>query len=325
MSAPLPAPMVPLTVTRLRITYAVVHPLRLPAYRGPSIRAALMDALRDRFCVLHGEVEPRACGQEPACQVCGIVAPNDAANTRGSDAARPFALLPPLDNHTSLSCADTLAFDLTLFGTAARYIPYLVLALSGITRMGLGHNAEGGRQLVLQEIWAVNDFTGEAHRVHGIRQPQIVLPHVPVTAQQITAFAAAMSHKIVMLRLHTPLRLVSDGALVHRLTFPVLIRRILGRLADLSHAYGNAPFDMDFAPLLAAADHIKVTQDETRWQDTASPSSRLQRSTPIGGLIGSIGFAGDLAPFLPWLIWGELVQIGKDTTKGNGVFRIASP
>jgi hypothetical protein len=25
---------------------------------------------------------------------------------------------------------------------------------------------------------------------------------------------------------------------------------------------------------------------------------------------------------LPWLLWGEVAQVGKDTVKGNGVFRM---
>jgi len=25
---------------------------------------------------------------------------------------------------------------------------------------------------------------------------------------------------------------------------------------------------------------------------------------------------------LPWLLWGEITQVGKDTSKGNGVYRL---
>jgi hypothetical protein len=322
MAAPGSQPAVPIEVHRLHVTFDVLQPVSLPGYRGPMLRAALIDALRDRFCVLNGAKEIRTCGQEPSCQICGIVATNDAANTRGRDTARPYALRPPLDNHPNLTCGDTLALDIVLFGTAARYIPYLVLALTGISRIGPGHGAAGDRQLALHEIWAVNDLSGEAHRVHGVKQPQIILPHVPMTSQQIYAAAADMPQTTVMLHIQTPLRLVSDGALVHRLNFASLIRRIIGRLADLSSAYGITPLSGDFVPLLEAADQIKITQDATRWLDVASHSSRLQRSTPIGGLVGTIGFTGNLAPFLPFLIWGELVQLGKDTTKGNGLYQI---
>jgi hypothetical protein len=146
-----------------------------------------------------------------------------------------------------------------------------------------------------------------------------------MTSEQVNAVACEMPTKTVTLRLQTPLRLVSDGVLVHRLTFATLIRRIIGRLADLSGAYGTMPLTGDLVPLLTAADQIMVTHDATRWLDVTSHSSRLQRSTPIGGLVGVIGFTGNLAPFLPFLIWGELVQLGKDTTKGNGLYQILPP
>jgi hypothetical protein len=37
-------------------------------------------------------------------------------------------------------------------------------------------------------------------------------------------------------------------------------------------------------------------------------------------LIGAITFAGNLKPLLPLLAWGMVLQVGKDTTKGNGVY-----
>ncbi|MGH2391800.1 MAG: CRISPR system precrRNA processing endoribonuclease RAMP protein Cas6 [Chloroflexota bacterium] len=42
----------------------------------------------------------------------------------------------------------------------------------------------------------------------------------------------------------------------------------------------------------------------------------------MGGLVGKITFTGDLAPFLPWLVWGEIRHVGKDTAKGNGLYQI---
>jgi hypothetical protein len=34
--------------------------------------------------------------------------------------------------------------------------------------------------------------------------------------------------------------------------------------------------------------------------------------------------AEDWSPFLPYLIWGQFTHVGKDATKGNGVYRIGN-
>jgi hypothetical protein len=42
----------------------------------------------------------------------------------------------------------------------------------------------------------------------------------------------------------------------------------------------------------------------------------------MGGLVGSVVLEGELGPLLPWLVWGTLVQVGKDASMGNGVLRL---
>jgi len=42
----------------------------------------------------------------------------------------------------------------------------------------------------------------------------------------------------------------------------------------------------------------------------------------MGGFIGSITFEGDLEPFLPFLLLGEYVHVGKGTSFGLGKYEI---
>jgi hypothetical protein len=43
----------------------------------------------------------------------------------------------------------------------------------------------------------------------------------------------------------------------------------------------------------------------------------------MGGFVGQVTFEGEIEPFLPWLVWGEVVHVGKDAVKGNGRMRIS--
>jgi hypothetical protein len=43
---------------------------------------------------------------------------------------------------------------------------------------------------------------------------------------------------------------------------------------------------------------------------------------PMSGLVGSVVLAGELEPFLPWLVWASLTHVGKDAAMGNGQLRL---
>ena len=148
------------------------------------------------------------------------------------------------------------------------------------------------------------------------------MPDLPITHAAVLERASRLPREAITLELLTPLRLVGEGKLVHTLTFEPLLRRLLRRLDQLALATTGQGLDLPFGELVDAARDVRVVQDKTRWLDASSHSSRTGRTTPIGGLVGTITFAGDLAPFLPWLVWGEIAHVGKDATKGNGWYRL---
>jgi len=63
---------------------------------------------------------------------------------------------------------------------------------------------------------------------------------------------------------------------------------------------------------------VRLVEDGTRWVELESYSTRQRRATPISGFVGRAVYEGDLGPFLPWLVWGQFVHVGKDAVKGNG-------
>ncbi len=70
--------------------------------------------------------------------------------------------------------------------------------------------------------------------------------------------------------------------------------------------------------LVGLARQVRLAEDGTRWVELESYSTRQRRATPISGLVGRAVYEGELAPFLPWLVWGQFVHVGKDAVKGNG-------
>jgi hypothetical protein len=65
-----------------------------------------------------------------------------------------------------------------------------------------------------------------------------------------------------------------------------------------------------------------MAADRTHWVHLESYSTRQRRATPIGGLVGAAVYEGDLAPFRPWLVWGQFTHVGKNAVKGDGWMRV---
>jgi hypothetical protein len=171
---------------------------------------------------------------------------------------------------------------------------------------------------------AVSPLTGERQVLYTYGQPVVHHPGLPLTAAEVAAYAEALPADHVTLQLHTPMRLVDNQQLVRQIALRPLLQRLLRRLGDLSIAYGGGDLALDFSALLAQAEQVRVVDDQTRWLDVVSYSSRQRRRTPIGGLIGQASFAGDLAALRELLVWGMLVHVGRNVVKGDGWYTVTA-
>ncbi len=307
---------------RLRMVCSAQTAMALPPVRGPVLRGALVGALLADFCPVAGR---DGCGAPPlaaACPVCSLLATVEEGVGHGVEAPRPFTIEPPLGSVGAFAPGDPFEFGLTLVGDAVALLPYLLAGVSRMGAGGMGNRGAAPGRFVLREVWAVDPLHGRQHRLMSHDEETITMPDLPITHAAALERAGRLPRETITLELLTPLRLVSESKLVHRLTFEPLLRRLLRRLDQLALATTGHGLDLPFTDLVEASRDVRVVHDGTRWLDANSHSSRTGRVTPIGGLVGAITFAGDLAPFLPWLVWGEIAHVGKDTTKGNGWYRL---
>jgi hypothetical protein len=123
----------------------------------------------------------------------------------------------------------------------------------------------------------------------------------------------------------TPLAIKSGNVLVRRpqeLTFTLLLRAVIRRLYDLATAVcGYRDAKPDFTPLLTPAAAVERTRTDLRWVDFRRFSSCQQSFMDFGGLVGRVGFHGEITPFLPYLLLGSELHIGRHTSFGFGRFR----
>lgn len=244
---------------------------------------------------------------------------------------------------------ETLSFGLTLYAEAMNLFPYVVLATALFEEGGLGrrYEQEGGRRrrgtLRVQEVWAENPLTGERQPVIRGAVHQVQVPEIPVThalvLDQVRKIEAGErprgrglgaeiegQEQLVTLEFLTPTRLITQGHLLKpgQFHFRAFLHRLLERLEALSEAFSATPLEVDFPALLEAADNVHVVENSLTWEELRSYSTRRHAESPISGLVGRVRLAApDWSPFWPWLIWGQFVHVGKDTVKGNGMYRFS--
>ena len=109
--------------------------------------------------------------------------------------------------------------------------------------------------------------------------------------------------------------------------FGVIFRTLQQRIIDLAGVCEiDCATDIDRGRLYPAADLVK-TMDGSRLHIEIAErySSRQQRMLPFSGRLGSLSFEGNLEPFWPYLLLGEVVHIGKKTTFGVGRYELIAP
>lgn len=123
----------------------------------------------------------------------------------------------------------------------------------------------------------------------------------------------------VTVRFLTPTELKSGGEVIERPEFAVLFARLRERLTSLAAFYGGGSLEVAW-PEHAAA--IRMTRCDTRWQTALRRSTRTGQTHPLGGFTGEADYAGELAPFMPFLRAARWTGVGRQTVWGKGEIEI---
>ncbi len=300
-------------------------PLELDDQAGSSLRGALVGGLWERFCANKAAQRCADCPLLTICPVATLIAPmREAGETGGAQRPRPYVTRPPVGR--LYQPGEALQFGLALFGRPADLFPYCVMAAQSIESQGLGRPLavnQGRRgRLRLTRIMAIQPLTNADQLLYAVGSGQVRAPGLPVGEQEVRAWAVALPSHQIQLHFHTPLRLIEQKQLVRRFMLRPFVQRLIERLNELGRAYGDGPLVAEYLPLLEAASHVEVIDDQTHWVDVVSFSSRTGTRTPTGGLLGHVVLHGDLAPLHELLVWGSLIHVGKNAVKGDGWYSI---
>jgi len=106
--------------------------------------------------------------------------------------------------------------------------------------------------------------------------------------------------------------------------FHILIRAILRRVSSLYYFHCSEQWETDYRGIIAQAQVVRLTAAQTQWVEWERYSTRQDKKIELGGFVGEASYAGNLEPFLPLLLAGQLVHVGKACVFGNGQYEVGA-
>ena len=235
---------------------------------------------------------------------------------RFRQAPRPYIFEVPLIYRGD----ETLELGLVLVGRALDFLPYFLYVVQETGKSGLG------RARVPYRLLTVTDGSRADGPMIFQAEAGIVRDDVQaITLADLQRPSDAEVHQVT-LELLTPLRVKKYGdyqASGARLEFVTLIDLLLGRIEALSLFHCGDAWAPNTA-LWEAARSVQVVTKHLALQRLERYSNRQHQKLPLHGVIGTLSFAGNLAPFLPLLRLGAYLHIGAGTAFGLGHYRLAS-
>ena len=326
-----------LPVGLFRFTIVPEQPMHVPAVnKGNMLRGAFGHAFR-RLCCVPQCRDANSCPLAASCPYKAIFEPSPPPGSerlsKNQDIPRPFVFRPPLTQQTRFEKGQRFEFGLVLMGRALEFLPYFVLSFRELATEGLGLNRakcilERVEQIGVPSNAAEPGSTRE-HLVYicddqlfrATRSGETEMD-VGTRLRELHRPDRSDSAKRISIRFLTPTFLRAGGEIVRHPEFHQVFKRLRDRINALSTFFGDGPLDGDFRGLGDRAEGVRTVSTQIKWAERYRTSSRTRQRHEISGFVGEATYEGELKEFLPWLVLGELVHVGKHTAWGNGRFEV---
>lgn len=296
--------------------------MHLAPFQGSTIRGGFGYVFKKTVCALRGK-KCDDCILREKCiylYVFETPPPSDTRKMRKyPHAPHPFIIEPPFWGKRIYEKGDELEIGLILIGNAADYLPYFIYTFEELGKVGIGT----GRGRYILERAKSYDGQGKWESIYDGKEKILRSNFKKISINSLTeGKTGTSSNSLLRLRFLTPTRIKFRESLTLDLEFHILIRNLLRRLSTLSYFHCGNELDLDYGGIIEHAKAVEVVERRLSWSDWERYSTRQNARMKLGGFIGDITFRGDLGEFLPLLLLGEQVHVGKGTSFGLGQFEI---
>jgi CRISPR-associated endoribonuclease Cas6 len=311
--------------------------LFVPALNKPNmLRGAFGTAFRQLCCIPQCR-DARHCPLETVCPYKQVFEPSPPPDSerlsKNQDVPRPFIFRTAESTKTKFLPSEGFEFELVLIGRALDFLPYFVLSFRELSAKGLGLNRAKCELLRVEETDGLGSRP-DSENVDWISPCASVSPPVKIydSADQVfhtpkgLDFERRLANRVqalsgsgkIRVQFLTPTLLKAENSVKRSPEFHHLLKRLRDRINALSTFFGSGSLQCDFAELGRRAEQVRTVSSDVQWVERFRTSSKTRQRHELSGFIGSALYEGELEEFLPWLITGELIGIGKHCAFGCG-------
>jgi hypothetical protein len=317
-----------LPLLRYRFECELKSPLRINPNFGAALRGAMGRVLKTLAVgdLRHHLSEKAARNQNPYSWIFeSEPPPGSPVLSKASNIPRPYILRPP-SGEQLLGAQDSLIFELILIGKATDYFPWLFFTFWELGKQGLGYNETRYALKTVSVLDRTGKVLNELYDGKGFHESTVT--SAP-TERSLQERIEKLPTDQITIRFLTPVALRSGstpgkpGRPVGLPDFGIFFRRLRDRISSLIKFYGQpeAMPEINWKGLGEAATSVHLVENQTKWVNM-SRTTRRGELQDLGGLVGTARYAGDLRPFLLWLVLGEQIHVGRNTVVGNGRYEL---
>ena len=284
-------------------------------FLGSTLRGGFGYMFKRTVCGLKQQKECSSCMLYHTCIYATIFESPvpDNANIMSKYTNCPHPFVFSIDHYNNNE--STLIFNTRIIGKIKNYIPYFVYAIRELGKNGLGKNKINYRIKKVydsnQTLYYENDQWSKPESYQIIDQAYIN-----------NKIASSSFGDTLTLKFITPSRVKYNGELQDKVEFHLLIRTLLRRISMLSYFYTDTQLKLDFKNIISQAEKIITYSSDLKWVDKSRYSTRQRHRMKLGGVVGTVTYKGDFSLFLPLILWGEYLHIGKGTSFGLGKYKL---
>lgn len=312
-------------LSHLRFNLEALEPITLPYTKGAALRGAVGVSFKRTVCAYKDiNKDCTLCILNTVCPYPAVFEPclkSEDILKRFSNPPRPFVIKPPLGEKLDFRIGEVTSFEIVAVGKSINLIPYLVLAVKELESRGIGKTR--GRFKV-RGIHGRNYNTRTWEDIFDSEKN--ILTSIPpkVSWSDFLERAKGLSQRSIELSFLTPTKIRFQEKTIFNPDFSHIIKRLIERLNAISYFYCDETLGDETLAILERAKDVQTVSRDVRWVDAERHSTKTGHTHSIGDFIGNISFEGDLGDFIPFLLAGEPVHVGKSTTFGNGWYMVVS-
>lgn len=279
----------------------------LPTNKASMLRGGFGNIFRKLNCINKSNKTCKGCPVKETCAYSYIFETQEF-----SQKTRPYIIEVPFNDKRSFKKDEMIPFSIVLLGNATKFLPHFIFTFIELGKKGLT------KKQYKFKLEKVVDTDGSI----VFQNDKIVKKGIVLNWDEIIKNRKLNIQDKLTLNFTTPLRIAQDNELQSEISFELIMKKLTKRINDIYKYHCDIHDNIDYKPLIEKAKDINIAFNNLKWKDWIRYSNRQKRKMIFGGLLGNITFKGNFEEFLPYIILGSYIHIGKNCTFGQGKYEI---